>query len=408
MTQHRSTQQSQLSLIILAFLAFISLGLPDGLLGVAWPFMRADFSQPLDSLGLILIFFTAGYLVSSFFSGVTVRLLGVGGLLAISITATACALLAYTIAPVWWMIIVVSSVLGAGAGAIDAGLNNYVAANHSDGLMQWLHACFGIGVTIGPLIMTLGLAATDTWRAGYWLVGGLQLGLALGFLLTRRLWQRSPEEQAALAAEQAQEHLKDALFRETFRQRNAWLSMLLFFVYSGLELTVGLWAFSLLTESRGMATDVAAIWVSIYWGMFTVGRMMAGLYARRLGVDAVIGSSLLLAFVAALLLWWSPTPALGLAAVGLAGFAYAPIFPAMLSGTRMRLPRRHITNTMGMQFAGAGLGAAALPSLAGAIAARTSLESIGPFLIVVTLTLAALYSFIRLLSPAERPLGASS
>ncbi|MEX0584411.1 MAG: MFS transporter [Natronospirillum sp.] len=387
----------QLSLIILAFLAFISLGMPEGLLGVAWPFMRADFHQPLDSLGLILIFFTSGYLVSSFFSGFTVRLLGVGGLLALSVAATAGALLAYTFAPAWWLIIVVSVLLGAGAGAIDAGLNNYIAANHSDGLMQWLHACFGVGVTLGPLLMTLGLAATDTWRAGYWIVGALQLGLAMAFFFTRHLWQLTPEAQAARAAEQAQEHARDASFRSTFRQRNAWLSMSLFFVYAGLEITLGLWAFSLLTESRGLATDQAAIWVSVYWGMFTVGRVCAGLYARRFGVDTVIGGSLALAFIAALLVWWNPIPGIGLAGVVLAGFAYAPIFPAMVSGTRLRLPRTHVTNTMGMQFAAVGLGAAALPSLAGAIAARTSLEVIGPFLVVVTLLLSGLYVLIRVL-----------
>ena len=383
--------RSSAGLIALAFIAFISLGLPDGLLGVAWPFMRADFGQPLDALGILLVSFTSGYLLSSFFSGAIVRTIGIGLLLAASVCATALALLGFTFIPVWWIIIPLSSLLGAGAGAIDAGLNNYVAANHSDGVMQWLHASFGVGVTLGPMIMTLGLTLGDTWRIGYWIVGGGQLVLALCFLLTARHWDRAappPEAETAAPA-------NDATFRLTFGEPKAWLSMLLFFLYSGLELTVGFWAFSLLTEGRGIATERAGFWVSVYWAMFTVGRATAGLYARRLGVDNMVFIGLGLSLLAALLLWWSPHPGVGLAALGLAGLAFAPIFPAMVSGTRLRVSASHVSNTIGMQMAGAGLGAAALPALAGALAARTSLEVISPFLALVTLALMGLYSLIR-------------
>ncbi|MCH8551513.1 MAG: MFS transporter [Natronospirillum sp.] len=378
-------------LIALAFIAFISLGLPDGLLGVAWPFMRSDFAQPLDALGLLLVSFTSGYLLSSFFSGAIVRAIGIGLLLTASVTATALALLGFTVIPVWWMIVPLCSLLGAGAGAIDAGLNNYVAANHSDRVMQWLHASFGVGVTLGPMIMTMGLTLGDSWRIGYWVVGGGQLALALCFLLTARFWDTGVPEAAA----EAPAPTPDASFKATFGQHRAWLCMLLFFIYSGLELSVGLWAFSLLTESRGISIERAGFWVSIYWAMFTVGRITAGLYARRLGVDSMVYIGLTLALLAAILLWWSPVPAVGLGALALAGFAYAPIFPAMVSGTRLRIERTHVTNTIGMQMAGAGLGAAALPALAGAIAARTSLESLGPFLFCVSLSLVLLYSFIR-------------
>lgn len=391
-------------LIALAFIAFISLGLPDGLLGVAWPFMRADFGQPLDALGLLLVSFTSGYLLSSFFSGAIVRAIGIGLLLAASIAATAIALLGFTAAPAWWLIIPLSSLLGAGAGAIDAGLNNYVAANHSDGVMQWLHASFGVGVTLGPMIMTLGLTLGDSWRIGYWIVGGGQLALALCFLLTARYWDKGKAADAA-EAKQRPAPVVESSFRATFGELKAWLSMMLFFLYSGLELTVGFWAFSLLTESREITTERAGFWVAVYWAMFTVGRATAGLYARRLGVDAMVYGGLTLALLAALLLWWNPLPWVGLAALGLAGLAYAPIFPAMVSGTRMRVAPTHITNTIGMQMSGAGLGAAVLPALAGAIAARTSLEAISPFLVCVGLLLVGLYGLIRWLpdSPAEAP-----
>lgn len=405
MLSHDHHQRRQVFLVALAFIAFISLGLPDGLLGVAWPYMRADFSQPLDAMGLILVALTSGYLVSSFFSGAVVRRIGIGLLLSVSVAATATALIGYTLAPAWWLVIVASSLLGAGAGAIDAGLNNYVAANHSDGLMQWLHASFGVGVTIGPLIMTGGLGLTDTWRTGYLLVGGAQLLLAIAFLLTARLWESKKPLPSAAQSEQPApkpKRVADAPLKATWGHRNAWLSLMLFFIYSGLELTVGLWAFSLLTESRGLPRDQAALWVSLYWGMFTVGRVVAGVFAGRLGVDRVILFSLALAMLSALLLWWSPQPWVALLALVLAGFAYAPIFPAMVSGTRMRVPANHITNTMGMQFSGAGLGAAILPALAGAIAARTSLEAISPFLLVLALLVLAVYGWARL-APVSSP-----
>lgn len=392
----QSDRTRQLFLIGLAFIAFVSLGLPDGLLGVAWPYMRAEFAQPLDAMGLILVALTSGYLVSSFFSGAVVRRLGIGVLLATSVSATATALIGYTLAPAWWVVILASSLLGAGAGAIDAGINNYIAANHSDGLMQWLHASFGVGVTLGPLIMTGGLGLTDTWRTGYLVVGCAQLLLAVAFLLTARLWDQSGRPISERGLQSAPAPVPDAPMKATLRRPRAWLSMLLFFIYSGLELTVGLWTFSLLTESRGLPREQAGLWVSIYWGMFTVGRVVAGLIASRLGVDRVVLYSLVLAVGSALLLWWSPQPWAALLALALAGFAYAPIFPAMVSGTRMRVPTEHVTNTMGMQFSGAGLGAAIMPALAGAIAARTSLEAISPFLLVTALAVTALYAAMRL------------
>ena len=173
---------SRTGILLLAYVAFISLGLPDGLLGVGWPSIRASFALPLDALGILLIATMAGYLASSFLSGLLVSRLGVGRLLAISCALTGAGLIGYTLAPAWWVMVCLGVIAGLGAGAIDAGLNTYVAANFGEGLMQWLHASFGIGVTLGPVIMTTGLNFFNTWRFGYTVVGVAQIALAVCFL----------------------------------------------------------------------------------------------------------------------------------------------------------------------------------------------------------------------------------
>lgn len=396
------TANRSLLLILLAYVAFISLGLPDGLLGVAWPSMRDDFGLPLDALGTLLVGATAGYMLSSFISGAVSRRLGIGRLLALSCATTALALLGYALAPYWWMLIGLALLLGLGAGAIDAGLNNYVATHHSDRMMQWLHASFGVGVTLGPLIMTAGLNLSGHWQLGYWCVGLAQLLLALVFLATARRWL-SDDEQANLSTPAVvtddagkvsttrPDLLTPASTLTSLRTASVWISMLLFFCYTGLELTMGLWTFSLLSESRGVSVATAGLWVSVYWGMFTVGRLLAGFFANWLGHLRLVLGSLLLALIGAVLLIWNPINAVGLFAIGLIGFAFAPVFPGLVSGTRHRVGPAHQNNTMGMQIAAAGIGGAGLPALSGVLAARYSLEVVPWALLGALLLLTGLY-----------------
>ena len=186
-TLRTAKNYSKLSLILLAYVAFIALGMPDGLLGVAWPSIRAGFSIPLDALGMLLAAAVIGYMTSSFLSGTLISLMGVGNLLALSCALTGSALVGYTLVPTWWMMVALGVFAGLGAGAIDAGLNTYVAAHFGEGLMQWLHASWGVGITLGPIIMTLGLSNTDTRHTGYRIVGGFQLFLAACFVLTLSL-----------------------------------------------------------------------------------------------------------------------------------------------------------------------------------------------------------------------------
>jgi fucose permease len=382
--------RSKTGLIFLAFIAFISLGLPDGLFGVAWPSLRKEFELPLDYMGYFLLLVTFGYLTSSFFSGRVISRFGVGGVLAASCFATGASLIGYTLVPHWMGIVGLGLFAGAGAGAIDAGLNTYIASHHGEGLMQWLHASFGVGVTLGPIIMTTGLNQFDSWRFGYVAVGTAQIILAACFALSASMWQQDGHEPTS-ESEQLLTDYKTPLL-ETLRYPWTWVSIALFFIYTGIELTLGHWAYTLLTEGRGVESDVAGLWAGGYWGMFTLGRISAGLYAKRIGIHALLQGSLLSALFGALLLWWNPVEVVSLAGIAIIGFAIAPIFPGFVSGTSSRVGAKHAANTIGMQISAAGAGVAVLPSVAGLLARRVSLEALPPYLAGLLLLLFILYT----------------
>lgn len=377
---------TRLGPILLAYAAFIALGMPDGLLGIAWPSMRAHFSVPLDALGMLLIGSVSGYMLSSFMSGALVARFGVGKLLAVSCFLTGTALFGYTIVPLWWMMVLLGVMAGLGAGAIDAGLNTYAAAHFGEGLVQWLHASYGIGITMGPIIMTMSLTTFDSWQVGYRIVGAFQWLMALAFVFTLSWWSDSEE----VSGEKRLTDYKTPM-AETMRRPRVWLSVMLFFLYVGAEVSLGTWAFTLLTESRGVETTLAGFWTGSYWATFTLGRILAGLYAKRLGVNTLVQGGLLLALLGAILLWWNPFELANLLAVALVGLAIAPIFPAMISGTSQRVGAKFAANTIGMQMAATGLGGALIPSVIGVMARRFSLEVIPFILVLLFMLLFALY-----------------
>ncbi len=382
-------QYPKLGQVVLAYVAFIALGMPDGLLGVAWPSIRSNFSLPKDAIGLLITAAVTGYLTSSFLSGPMLTRLGVGKLLAISCAMTGAGLIGYTLAPAWWIMVLLGVVAGLGAGAIDAGLNTYVAANFSVGLMQWLHACYGIGVTLGPIIMTIAITAQNSWRLGYRVVGVFQLVLAVCFALTLPLWN---QKEAPIGGEQPK-RLTDhkTPLGSTLVESRVWLSVFLFFLYVGAEVSMGTWAYTLLVESRGISTGVAGLLVGSYWAAFTLGRVLAGLYAKRVGVNRLVMGGLVAALLGAVLLWWNPVNVANLISPPLIGLAIAPIFPALISGTSQRVGAHNAANTIGMQMAASGLGTAVIPSTIGILAGRISLEVIPVCLMVLYAGLLGLF-----------------
>lgn len=381
-------QYPRLSLILLAFIAFIALGLPDGLLGVGWPSIRAGFSIPLDAIGLFLSAVVIGYMTSSFFSGFLLARVGVGRILAASCLLTGLALIGYTLVPQWWMMVLLGVFAGLGAGAIDAGLNTYIAAHFGEELMQWLHASWGVGITLGPIIMTLGLTTLNTWRFGYRVVGGFQLALAACFALTLALWTNGVK-----AASDEPKRLTDyqTPLGKTLRQPRVWLSLLLFVMYVGAEASLGTWTYTLLTESRGVDPTLAGFFAGSYWFTFTIGRIVAGVFAKRVGVNKLVLGGLAGALVGAGLLIWNPSEIANVLAVAVIGVSIAPIFPAMMSGTRTRVGEAHAANTIGMQMAATGFGTAVIPSLMGVLARQISLEVIPVGLLIVYAGLVGFY-----------------
>jgi fucose permease len=371
-------RRSGAALLALVFVGFISLGLPDGLLGVAWPSIRRTFVLPLDALGPLLLTTAGGYLLASTASGWAVARLGVGRLLALSGFATALALAVYAMAPAWPVVVALGFVAGLGAGAIDAGLNAYVALHHGPRLLNWLHASFGLGAAIGPGIMLAVLGAGLAWRWGYAIVAAVQLGLGAAFLLTAGRWPGP-----AVSTEGRRDGETEGWSETTgaWRRPVVWLSVALFLVYTGLETTAGQWAYSLFTEEREVAPGLAGLWVSIYWGGLGLGRLLFGFVADRVHPDALLRGAMLGVALGTALLWLRPTAELGFLGLGLIGLAAAPIFPSLIHQTPRRVGPALAARLIGLEVGAASLGIAFGPALAGVLAERLGLEAV-PVLLV--------------------------
>jgi len=376
-------------LILITFIAFISLGLPDGLLDIANPRIRDTFDIETDVFSLIFVTGLSGYFLSSFFAGQLVTRLGIGLLLSASCFGTALALIGNALSPAWGWFVIVGLLGGAGAGAIDSGLNTYVATQHGPRLMFWLHASFGLGVTSGTWLMSLVVNSGKTWRLGYAIVGALQIGLALCFLITRTRWN-----QPHLEANQPPSQPIRTPILTTLRIPVVWLGITLFFLYTGVEITAGRWSSSLFMEGRNIKAEAAGLWVSAYWGLFTFGRIAAGFVGRRLKPLTFIRLAMVGAMIAALVLAWNPFASSGGLALGAMGFAFAPIFPMLVSLTPQRVGSAHAANTIGFQISAAAIGGAALPGLTGILAKAMSIEAMPVVLLIVNTTILLLHEII--------------
>jgi fucose permease len=380
-------KKTPLLLMTIAYLAFVSLGLPDGLLGVAWPSISVTFGVPVASLGALLLAMTAGFLLSSFNSGQIVDRIGVGGLLLGSSLLVTLSLALYALTPSWWLAIGAAALMGMGGGAIDSGLNAYAAAHFRERHVNWLHACYGLGAMLGPLLMTATLSSGASWRWGYALVGGVLALMALSFAATRRMWSQPGAADTPDTARPA----RPARMGEVMRRPLVWLGTFAFFIYTGLEVSAGQWAYTLFTEGRGIDAEAAGVWVGIYWGSLTVGRLVSGVLVERLGARRLLRSSMVLALVGALLLWLNLLPLLSFVGLALIGFALAPIFPLLIAQTPGRLGAGHATHAIGFQIAAANVGSSLLPALAGMLAQGFGLEIIGPFVLALALLLLLLH-----------------
>jgi fucose permease len=391
--------------LALAFLAFISIGVPDAVMGVAWPSIRHDFDLPVSYLGQLLVSSTIGYLLSCFYGGALVERWGVGRVLMLSGFAIVVVATNSALAVSWWAIVAVGVLAGLGSGAIDAGLNVFAARRCSPRVMTWLHACYGIGASAGPLLMSSVIVAGLSWRWGFAAVAALLLAISLCFLLTQQLWSDDGPAGATAGASDAASITR----AHAMRRPLVWMHAGLFFWYSGIEATASQWAYSLLTEGRGMSPRLAGASASIFWIALTAGRIGFGQLAARVTPDAILRATLLGCPLAAVLLWLDVSPAVNVAALALLGLACAPIFPLLVSVTPVRVGDAHASHAIGFQIAAAYLGFAAIPGLTGVLARWYGMEVIA--LVIASSAFATLLLHeavlrrVRVEAPAPRELG---
>ena len=379
--------------VVVAVLAFVSLGLPDGALGVAWPSIRDTFGLQLSQLGTLLTASMGGYLLASVVSGRLVERLGVGHLLTLSTAVMAASAAGYALAPGWWFMVMCGAGAGLGSGAIDAGLNAYAAHHFSPRATNWMHATFGLGATTGPLLMTALITRDASWRWGYAIIALLMAALALTFVATHRVWT-DPRPRNGDPGSTAAPDARDDVPISTlalFGQLRIWAGILLFFVYVGLEFSTGQWAYSYLTEARGVPPAVAGTAVGLYWGGLTAGRVLLGGLTTWVPPARILRVAFLVAPIAAVCIAWPGPTALSIAGLMLMGFTLAPIFPLLISVTPQRVGKRAASHAVGFQIAASSLGGALIPGAAGLLAKHYGLDVIGPHLFVVACVLLVIY-----------------
>jgi fucose permease len=305
---------------------------------------------------------------------------------------------------------VVAGVLGGlGAGAIDAAINAHAAVAFSPRVVTWLHACYGVGATVGPLLMTVAVTGPLGWRGGYGAIALILAAMTACFAATVHLWSRPALPAAPAVASAAEIGAVEPGAGEpgggssglvgTLRRPATWAGIALFFLYTGLEVSAGQWAYSLLTESRGTTEAMAGAWVSAYWGSLTVGRIAVGGLATRLPAVALLRLGMLAAPVAGTLLWLAHGPLGSLLALVLLGLSFAGVFPLLIAETPARLGIAATRHAVGFQVAGACLGVAVLPGAVGVLAAHAGLEVTGPAIAVGALALLGLHEAVLRTTP---------
>ena len=371
--------------LLMIYAAFISLGLPDSLLGVAWPLMYPEFGAPLGFAGFISIMISSCTIISSLFSSRVIRRFGTGKVTSVSVLMTALGLLGISLSPSVYWLLLFAVPLGLGAGAVDCGLNEYMAEHYHSMQMSWLHCFWGVGAMTGPVIMSRFIDNHASWRNGYLTVSIIQLVLAALLFATLPLWKKmnqqkaveTPEENTSADLDEPESTSVFALLQK----RGVLLAILSFTFYCGVETTMGLWGSSFLVKGKAIDAATAAAWVSSFYGGITVGRFLNGFVTLKFSNPKLIrtGQGILLLGIFLLLL---PLPRTAcLFGFLLFGLGCAPIFPCMLHETPARFGKTIAQRIMGMQMAGAYFGSTILPPIFGWVASHSSSALLPVFLI---------------------------
>ena len=344
-------------LLVLIYIAFISLGLPDSMLGAAWPTIQADMTLPMAGAGMISIIISIGTTTSSLLSGRLIKKLGTGRITLISVFVTAVALLGCSISKDYLWLCMVALPLGLGAGAVDTALNNFVALHFSARHMSWLHCFWGVGATAGPLIMSFAIVTGGSWRKGYQIVGVIQLVLVFLLLFSLPLWKKFHDKQEEKIQEEASEHV--------WKLPGVFSALLGFFSYTALEISAGLWGATYLVAEKGIDRAVAAGYISIYYLGITLGRFVNGFFTAKFSNQSLIRLGQILVGFGIALIYLSSSTYFVLAGFILLGMGCAPIYPSMLHETPVRFGKHNSSKIMGLQIAVACIGAMIIPAALG-------------------------------------------
>ena len=382
-------------LLAVIYLAFISLGLPDGLLGSAWPTMSGDLHAPLSRAGGISMTISAGTIISALLSDRLTLRFGAGRVTAFSMALTAAALMGFSFAPNYWVLIVCAIPYGLGAGGVDAALNNYVAIHYTSRHMSWLHCMWGLGALIGPYMMSYAMASRHGWQWGYRSGGVIQLVLTAVLIFSLPLWKRRPA--AADAGTQATDRKPIGLLG-VLRISGATQILIMFFCYCAIEQTAMLWASSYMVGMDGMAEDVAATFTSIFLIGITVGRFANGFLTMRFSDPAMIRiGTMTIGLGALLLLVPVHNPALSAVAFILVGLGCAPVYPCIIHSTPTYFGADKSQAIVGVQMAFAYVGTMLMPPLFGVIAQATTIAVLPWCLLVFVAFMAAMHEWLRAL-----------
>ena len=375
--------------VLLGMIALAAVGLFDGALGVAWPSMRGTFDQPLAALGVVLLSYTGGYFVTSFVGGWLLERVGTGmAMVGVASSAIAGASL-FAISPAWPLVLAGAVLIGASGGAADLTLNHELAQHHGVRALGFLHAAWGLGAAVGPIVVTAFVAGGRTWRLAFVPIVAMQIGLLVAYVVLRRDWEPVPRRD---------EEPDDV---EPLDRVALVLALGLFLLYVGVEAGAGQWGFTLLTEGRGMAARTAGAWMSSYWLSLTAGRLLLGVGGHRYPADALLSASVGVALTSALAVWFDPFGAGYVAMVPL-GLALAPVFPVLVAVTPERLGPHRAARAIGMQIAASSVGGVGIPSAMGLGAQAWGVDALAPMLATSAAVLAAVHAVALRRRPPTR------
>ena len=387
-------------LLPIIYISFISLGLPDSLLGSAWPTMYPELGVPVSCAGILSMIISLGTILSSLQSDRLTRTLGTGRVTAISVGMTAAALFGFSISTQFWMLCLWAIPYGLGAGSVDAALNNYVALHYESRHMSWLHCMWGIGASVGPYIMGAALTRGAGWQMGYRIISGMQVVLTIMIVLSLPLWKA---KTTADAGEQEATPAKALTLKQIFRIPGVKEVLVTFFCYCSLEQTTSLWASSYLVLNRGISPETAASFASLFFLGITAGRALCGFLTLKLNDAQMVrmGLGLIAMGVVLLLLPLGETAAL--AGLLLVGFGCAPIYPSLIHGTPGRFGAENSQAIIGVQMASAYIGNCLMPPLFGLLAQHISASLLPAYLLVILVLMAVMHeSLIRKIAKTKQ------